>query len=238
MSGEPSCAASTEPPEAINNARRLTVDNEVISGSGICASPLNRCLSGQANERQPPPVNASRASRHAQKLSQGLGHSRLTQARTSSSAPITFIFFSGKAAMRSPTCEASSQATDERVGTGPVQLAITSDELPPQSQLSNLAPRVGLDRSCQEAQAGTAPDILESGTATNRHGADRPAAQPCGQHPRHWPTPHDGLHVGRNLSARPLAVREMQPDLAALVFDLVPEAPVLRSTQCRPEDKP
>ena len=35
-----------------------------------------------------------------------------------------------------------------------------------------------------------------------------------------------------------LAVREVQADLATLVFDLVPEATVRRRTQARPERKP
>jgi hypothetical protein len=43
-------------------------------------------------------------------------------------------------------------SSNELVGTGLVQLTVTSDELPPQRQLSNLASRVGLSHSCQEAR--------------------------------------------------------------------------------------
>lgn len=76
---------------------------------------------------------------------------------------------------------------NEPIGTRSVQLTITPDELPPQSQLPNLVSRVSRNRSCQEAGREQRPI------------AGRHAVPPCGRHPRHRPVRHDELHVGWDL---------------------------------------
>ena len=127
---------------------------------------------------------------------------------------------------------------NELVGMGLVQLTVTSDELSPQRQLSNLASRVSLNRSCQEAgweQRPIARKVVEPRTATEPIGT---RCNPAGIFHGIGQFRTTNCTSAGTQGARPLAVREMQPDLAALVFDLVPEASVLCRTQCRSEGKP
>lgn len=117
-----------------------------------------------------------------------------------------------------------------------VQPTVAPDELPPESEPTDLA--LGLDGSGQEGGREERPiarKVIQPGSTPKPVGLRRSPAgfsEDTGQ----FCTTHRTSAGAQR--ARTLTVREVQPDLTALVFDLVPEASVPRRTQRRPERKP